>query len=140
VLEGTDDVVITPGTVWKPYEFKVKPGDIERRPPFLSPYHWRLDWLMWFVPMRQPDRAPWVFHLVWKLLNNDRLTLALLAHNPFPTAPPRHVRVELYTYRFNRQRSPYWERQRLRTWLPPMSRDQKTLRDILHEFDWPTDG
>jgi hypothetical protein len=34
---------------WKEYQFKVKPGDLARRPPWISPYHYRLDWLMWYV-------------------------------------------------------------------------------------------
>jgi hypothetical protein len=92
---------------------------------------------MWFLPLRSPDRAPWVFHLVWKLLHNDRPVVGLLARNPFPDEPPRLVRAELYVYRFNRARTPVWERQRLRSWLPPMSAHDAALRDILHEFDWP---
>jgi len=28
------------------YEFKVKPGSLARRPAVISPYHYRLDWLM----------------------------------------------------------------------------------------------
>ena len=35
--------------VWREYEFKGKPGDPQRRPPQLAPYHLRLDWLMWFA-------------------------------------------------------------------------------------------
>jgi len=37
---------------WREYEFKVKPGDVARRPPWISPYHYRLDWLMWCVRAR----------------------------------------------------------------------------------------
>jgi hypothetical protein len=136
VLEGTDDVVLTPATEWKPYEFKVKPGAVERRPPFVSPYHWRLDWLMWFVPLLRTERTPWLFHLVWKLLHGDPETLGLLAGNPFPDAPPRFIRAELYEYRFHRAQAPIWERTRLRPWLPPMAADQQVLRDILREFRW----
>ncbi len=30
--------------VWREYEFKCKPGAVGRRPCFISPYHYRLDW------------------------------------------------------------------------------------------------
>lgn len=38
-----------PNVVWKEYEFYCKPGKIDRRPCLISPYHYRLDWLMWFA-------------------------------------------------------------------------------------------
>ena len=38
IFEGTDDAVITGDTKWKEYEFKAKPGDPNRRPPFIAPY------------------------------------------------------------------------------------------------------
>ena len=55
----TRDEVIIQGTstsnlydasaVWEDYEFNCKPGNISRRPCLISPYHYRLDWLMWFA-------------------------------------------------------------------------------------------
>ena len=39
----------SPLAVWEEYEFKCKPGDIHRQPCLISPYHYRLDWLMWFA-------------------------------------------------------------------------------------------
>src|SRR3989475_3819103 len=43
IFEGTDDAVITGDTKWKEYEFKAKPGDPNRRPPFVAPYQPRID-------------------------------------------------------------------------------------------------
>lgn len=37
------------GVVWEEYEFRCKPGALDRRPCLISPYHYRLDWLMWFA-------------------------------------------------------------------------------------------
>ncbi len=34
---------------WREYEFHCKPGNVSRRPCLISPYHYRLDWLMWFA-------------------------------------------------------------------------------------------
>ncbi len=50
-IEGTEDEELGPDTTWKEYAFKVKPGDPHRRPGQVAPYHLRLDWLMWFVPL-----------------------------------------------------------------------------------------
>ena len=52
VFEGTLDSM--PGqrgelAQWKEIEFKCKPGSVDRRPCVISPYHYRLDWLMWFA-------------------------------------------------------------------------------------------
>lgn len=38
-----------PAAVWEEYQFLCKPGDVYRRPCLISPYHYRLDWLMWFA-------------------------------------------------------------------------------------------
>jgi hypothetical protein len=35
--------------VWLEYEFKCKIGSIKRTPCIITPYHYRLDWLLWFA-------------------------------------------------------------------------------------------
>ena len=100
VFEGTDDAFITGDTKWKEYEFKAKPGDPNRRPPFVAPYQPRIDWQIWFAAMASPGDYPWTFHFVWKLLHNDPGTLSLIANNPFPNAPPHYIRARLYRYQF----------------------------------------
>ncbi|KAK2097217.1 Lipase maturation factor 1 [Saguinus oedipus] len=50
ILQGTASPnASAPDAVWEDYEFKCKPGDPSRRPCLISPYHYRLDWLMWFA-------------------------------------------------------------------------------------------
>lgn len=50
ILQGTANLnASAPDAVWEDYEFKCKPGDLWRRPCLISPYHYRLDWLMWFA-------------------------------------------------------------------------------------------
>ena len=96
VLEGTDDPVPGDDADWRAYEFKCKPGDPMRRPCVVSPYHYRLDWLMWFAAMSRPEAYPWTLHLVWKLLHADPGALGLLAGNPFPgRAAALHPRLAL---------------------------------------------
>ncbi|MEY2545441.1 MAG: hypothetical protein QOG48_558, partial [Verrucomicrobiota bacterium] len=62
VFEGTDDTFITGDTKWKEYEFKAKPGDPNRRPPFVAPYQPRIDWQIWFAAMASPAEYPWTLH------------------------------------------------------------------------------
>lgn len=94
IIEGSRD-----GQTWKPYAFKYKPGDIHRRPEIVVPHQPRLDWMMWFVPIGSPF-LPWFEAFVDRLLENAPQVTALLESNPFPSAPPRYLRISLYWYRF----------------------------------------
>lgn len=50
IFQGTNSLdPYSPKAVWEEYEFKCKPGNITRRPCIISPFHYRLDWLMWFA-------------------------------------------------------------------------------------------
>jgi hypothetical protein len=122
VFEGTRDEAVTDATVWIPYEFRCKPGDPARRPCLMSPYHHRLDWLIWFAAMGEPSEYPWTLVLVRKLLAGDAGALGLLAGDPFHGTPPRQIRAQLYRYRFaGRGAHAWWERSYLGPWLPPLS-------------------
>jgi hypothetical protein len=114
VVEGTDGEP-TADAVWKAYEFKGKPGDPRRMPRQVAPYHLRLDWLMWFLPLSPIYGEGWFVPFLGRLLEGDRATLRLLRHNPFPEAPPRYVRARLFRYRFTswrelRSSGAWWER------------------------------
>lgn len=125
VVEGTDEAVLTPHTVWREYGFKGKPGDVRRLPRQYAPYHLRLDWLMWFAGISPSYARPWFLPFVARLLAGDRATLRLLRHNPFPDAPPTHVRATLYLYRFTgwrelRETGAWWHRTALHAYLAPV--------------------
>ncbi|MET8539823.1 lipase maturation factor family protein [Kitasatospora sp. NPDC004799] len=130
VVEGTDEAAVTPHTVWREYGFKGKPGDVRRLPRQYAPYHLRLDWLMWFAGISPAYARPWFLPFVARLLSGDRATLRLLRHNPFPDAPPTHVRATLYLYRFTdwrelRETGAWWHRTALSEYLAPV--DLRTL-------------
>src|SRR5207249_3858668 len=44
VIEGSAD-----GETWEPYEFRFKPGDPMRPPPFAAPHQPRVDFQLWFL-------------------------------------------------------------------------------------------
>ena len=76
-----------------------KPGDSVACRAKFAPYHLRLDWLMWFLPLSAHYRRGWFHPLLIKLLEGDAAILRLFAHNPFPHQPPTYVRALLYEYR-----------------------------------------
>ena len=122
VVEGTMDEDPDAAT-WHEYGFKGKPGDLRRIPRQYAPYHLRLDWLMWFLPLvRSLDE--WFTAFLVKLLEADAATLRLLARDPFHGERPRWVRAVSYRYRFT-TRAEYratrarWVRDRRRPVLGP---------------------
>ena len=61
-------------------------------------------------------------------------SLARLANDPFPDAPPRYVRALLYRYEFVPSGDPsggWWRRTLLRTWIPPLAADDPRLQRFL---------
>jgi hypothetical protein len=125
VVEGTSDAKPGPGTRWLEYEFKGKPTDPRRRPPQVAPYHFRLDWLMWFLPFSPGYGDTWFIRFIERLLRGDRDTLRLLRRDPFPDGPPTWVRARLYRYRFStwrerRSSGAWWAREPIGEFFPPM--------------------
>jgi hypothetical protein len=126
IIEGTADATLSPDTAWRAYEFKGKPGDPLRRPRQFAPYHLRLDWLMWFIPLSPRYAGTWFTALLSKLLEGDGDVLKLLRANPFPDAPPHFVRAVLYRYRFTtwperRSTGAWWQRTRVGEFAPAVS-------------------
>jgi Lipase maturation factor len=122
IIKGTDAKVLDATTKWREYEFKGKPGNVLRRPCIVSPYHWRLDWQMWFAAMSPAEFHTWIFTLVEKLLKGEKRMLRLFAHNPFPDAPPRYVRADWYRYQFTKPGEPgWWTRSFVAEYLPPIA-------------------
>lgn len=121
VLEGSLD-----GEHWQAYEFKYKPGDLARRPPFVAPHQPRLDWQMWFASLGHYQENPWYGSLCRHLLRGTPAVLALLAGNPFPEKPPKYVRGLLFDYRFSnwetrKTTGRWWEREFKAPYSPVMS-------------------
>jgi hypothetical protein len=139
IIEGTSDASLTDATQWRAYEFKCKPGDVYRRPCVVAPYHYRLDWQIWFAAMSTYRRQPWLVHFIDKLLRGDAGALSLLANNPFPNAPPRFIRAELYEYAFTRvgdSSGAWWTRTRIGSYLPPVSLENAGLQRFLRHYGW----
>uniref|UniRef100_G3T5H3 Lipase maturation factor n=2 Tax=Loxodonta africana TaxID=9785 RepID=G3T5H3_LOXAF len=143
ILQGTASPNASASdVVWEDYEFRCKPGDPRRRPCLISPYHYRLDWLMWFAAFQTYEQHEWIIHLAGKLMANDAQALSLLFHNPFTgRAPPRWVRAELYRYKFSlpggrhAAEGEWWVRRRIGPYFPPLS--LQGLRGYFEAREWP---
>jgi predicted DCC family thiol-disulfide oxidoreductase YuxK len=117
IIEGSDD-----GVEWREYEFRYKPGDVTRRPPWNIPHQPRLDWQMWFAALDDPRRVNWFPHFLERLLQNEPTVTALLEKNPFADNPPQYIRAQFYDYTFSsadEMRSGlWWQRRSLGLYFP----------------------
>lgn len=138
VIEGTSSLVPDERAQWRQYEFPCKPGDVRRAPCLVTPYHYRLDWQLWFAALSDFDREPWIVHLAYKFLRGDRAIAPLLARDPFPEKPPRYVRALLYRYRFAPlgEHGVYWQRELEGEYLKPLSLEHAGFRRFLANHGW----
>jgi len=140
VLEGTADDPGAADARWVEYDFKCKPGTPGRRPCWISPYHYRLDWQMWFQDMPGAPMDPWFVHMVAKLLHGDPAVRALLAPGPFEDRPPRALRAKYYRYEFTDagdRSGAWWKRAFVSDYLPPLTADDPRLVEYLRRQGWP---
>src|SRR5437868_2633723 len=117
-VEGSAD-----GIDWISYEFKWKPGDINRVPRCSAPHQPRLDWQMWFAALGGRRQEDWFQNFVVRLLENEPAVTRLLARNPFPDKPPRYVRAILFKYQFTtsderRATGAWWKRREIGEFFP----------------------
>jgi predicted DCC family thiol-disulfide oxidoreductase YuxK len=117
VIQGSND-----GVDWRDYEFRYKPGDVMRRPPWNIPHQPRLDWQMWFAALDDPQRVPWFSSFLARLLENEPSVTALLETNPFPDKPPTYVRAQFYDYAYagaeEHAAGQWWDRRLLGLYFP----------------------
>ena len=123
VVEGSND-----GSEWKAYEFRYKPGDLNRRPPWVAPHQPRLDWQMWFAALQPFEGGGWFHRFCLRLLEGSPDVLRLLPGNPFPDRPPQYVRGTLYRYHFTdtatgRRTGAWWTRERVGEYAPVLFLD-----------------
>jgi len=167
---GRNEVVLQYATVnssrtedlrWADIEFKCKPGDINRRPCLISPYHYRLDWLMWFAAFQSYQSCPWLVHLSYKLLKGDPVVLSLLPRNKQFTdaiavstadqGSVPYIRAQLYEYHYSDynfitslassqengwETGKWWKRKMVRNYMPPVSLQDDSVIMFLRHYEW----
>ena len=118
VIEASSD-----GREWQAYDFRYKPGDLDRAPRFVAPHQPRVDFQMWFLLLRGGAVPPYFDALLDRILDGSHAVDPLFRRNPFPDEPPRFVRVAVYRYRFTdaderRASGDWWQREFLGTTAP----------------------
>ncbi|MFZ9001391.1 MAG: lipase maturation factor family protein [Bacteriovoracaceae bacterium] len=137
VIKGTEDEVIDENTVWKEYEIFCKPGNIFDRPCIASPYHYRLTWQIWFAAMGSYNYNPWIINMVYKLLRGDSHVLSLFSFNPFPSKPPKFIKLDHYLYKLSPYTQQQWyNRTFVKDYLGPVSLEHKGLQDYINKKGW----
>src|SRR5262249_33481543 len=115
VIEGSDD-----GKTWQPYEFRYKPGDPNRAPPFVAPHQPRVDFQMWFLALQHGPRAVlsqgYFVRILDRIFHDPAAVAPLFAHDPFGGRSPSRLRVALYRYHFTdsatrRATGAWWKRE-----------------------------
>lgn len=135
VIQGTTDAQIDEHTQWQDYELPCKPGRVDRRPCWITPYHLRLDWQLWFVPLSPDYQRRWFLSLTNKLLRADPRVLALFVHDPFGGRAPRYLRANFYLYRFAPLGSKdTWQREPAGQYLSPVSLQDPEFLDALRAY------
>lgn len=133
VVSGSSDAT---GHEWHEYGFRGKPGAPNRLAPQVAPYHLRLDWLMWFLPLRGFHSVPiWFARFCDKLLENDRGILKLIRQNPFPDRPPARIRALVYKYQFTDPREKaatgaWWRRERVGEFYSTSQTERESGREL----------
>jgi lipase maturation factor 1 len=121
ILEGSND-----GEKWQPYEFRYKPGNVDKAPRWAMPYQPRLDWQMWFAALGSWRDNQWLLILMERLLQGEPSVERLLADDPFRGHPPRYIQATLWGYHFTDLKTkgtngPWWRREIKGLYCPTVS-------------------
>jgi Lipase maturation factor len=145
------------GTSWIELELPCKPGDVRRRPCSCAPYHYRLDWNIWFLGFKPHQamlrqREGWMFSLLAKLLSGEATprpwldlldsTSSDLLRTQFYDrgSAPLMAKVDMYHYRMTKSLwallRDFWDGKELVWWkrrfeeslIPPVMLDESGTR------------
>ena len=96
-----------------------------------------------FAAMQNLQYNPWLVHLMAQLLASDGYSPVNVVlspgGNPFPNAPPRFIKAELYRYKFTRLGSGdsnWWTRSNPQPYSPIWDLKNSQLKSILRQMDW----
>jgi lipase maturation factor 1 len=133
-FQGSND-----GVNWTTYPFRYKPQALNEAPRIYAPYQPRFEWNLWFASLGSWRENPFVVRTEQQLLFNNSDVLGLFRFNPFPNAPPTHVRTVLWQYWFTdratRKATGAWWRREFRDLYAPALERTPDGKIIVSE--WP---
>jgi len=143
------------GETWHEFHFKAKPGRLDKRPVSIQPYHYRLDWNIWFIGFPPHTsylrrREYWMWPFLAKLLEGDTLTLGLLDQcnlkSPiyYPDGPfgerklPKWIKVDMWRYEmispWRTDTKDWWKRTYKQSLIEPQTRKSWKLNNELEKL------
>ena len=131
VISGSND-----GTNWKEYQLPCASDALAKRPCLITPYHYHLDWQMWFSAMRPQLQEEWLFRFAVRLLENHPIIQDSLAEHPFSAKAPKLIKMDLYRYHFGSWEDwpkSWWRREFIRPYLSPISLETPEAKNYLSE-------
>ncbi len=148
VIEGTRD-----GAEWREYPYRYVMSEPSSAPPFVAPYHPRLDHALFYEAFGTSvsnflgstfswgnpyhfSRSCGLSRLVQRLLEGNRSVMNLLGTDPFPGGPPSAIRVSLYmleptTPAERAKTGAWWRRCWVGVHMPPVQRDGRVWKEWL---------
>lgn len=121
-FQGSDD-----GVSWTTYPFRYKPQAVDKAPGIYAPYQPRFEWNLWFASLGGWRENPFVVRTEQQLLVNNADVLGFFRFNPFPAAPPTHVRAVIWQYWFTdratkKSAGAWWRREFRGLYAPALAR------------------
>jgi len=121
-FQGSND-----GLTWTAYPFRNKPQALNEAPGIYAPYQPRFEWNLWFASLGGWRENPFVVRTEQQLLVNNPDVLHFFRFNPFPHAPPTHVRSVLSQYWFTdratkKSTGAWWRREPRGLYAPSLER------------------
>ncbi len=80
-----------------PTSFLTSPAIYGVRRRLVAPHQPRLDWQMWFAALSNYRQNRWFVGFMLRVMQGEPAVLRLLSYNPFPKAPPKYIRAQLYS-------------------------------------------
>ncbi len=111
------------GNTFAAFRTRYGTGSVLDSPRVYAPYQSRFDWGLWYLALAPPNaQRPLLSAIARGLTQSDPTVRRLFRVDPF-AAPPRHVRVVQYEYRFTteaerRQSGAWWSREVTATFDP----------------------
>jgi hypothetical protein len=92
---------------------------------------------MWFAALSHYQHEPWLAFFLYRLLTNQPEVLRLIQINPFPTTPPKQIRVLLYRYNFTILSSKdYWKRELINNeWFPTITLESQWFMSYIKQLN-----
>ena len=109
------------GARWEAVRFHHKPDDVAASLPIVPLHMPRMDWMLWFAALGEPEDARWVLLIERGLLEDRAAVRGLFAEVPF-AGQVRFVRAVRHRYRFDPSGEATWVRDEREPFGPTLSR------------------